>query len=122
MSARRPPVRWLVLVAILSAASSAMCGKAPGGDHGSGVQATPYSAIGVVKSIDFGVVKSIDTAQKGILIKHEDIPGYMKPMTMLFDLRDLEQVKGIAPGDSVAFTFVDEGGGRLVVQTIRKTP
>lgn len=114
MSARRPPVRWLVLVAILSAASSAMCGKAPGGDHGSGVQATPYSAI--------GVVKSIDTAQKGILIKHEDIPGYMKPMTMLFDLRDLEQVKGIAPGDSVAFTFVDEGGGRLVVQTIRKTP
>lgn len=112
MTRRLPPARWLVLLAALSASSTAMCAKS-GGERPAGAQAASYTTN--------GVVKSIDTAQKGILIAHEDIPGYMKAMTMLFDLRDVEQVKGIAAGDKVTFTFSDENNGKLVIQAIRKT-
>ncbi len=119
MSSRRSPigplpVRWLVPAAMLFAASSAMCARSPDAGRPSGVASATYSAN--------GVVKSIDTSDKSILIKHEDIPGYMKAMTMLFELRDLEQVKGLAAGDSITFTFTDEGSGKLVVQAIRKNP
>ena len=100
---------------LLFLTSTAMCARAPEPSAPSGsVQATTYSAA--------GVVKSIDTSDKSILIKHEDIPGFMKAMTMLFELRDLDQVKGIAAGDAIKFTFTDEGNGRLVIQTLQKTP
>lgn len=100
---------------LLLLTSTAMCARAPEPSAPSGgVQATTYSTA--------GVVKSIDSADKSILIKHEDIPGFMKAMTMLFELRDLEQVKGIAAGDAIKFTFTDEGDGKLVIQTIQKTP
>jgi protein SCO1/2 len=91
--------------------SSFTCARSP--EAGAQTQAaSTYTAT--------GVVKSIDAAQKSVLIAHEDIPGYMKAMTMLFDLRDVEQVKGIAPGDRVSFTFVDDGRGHLTVESIRK--
>lgn len=111
---RRPHASSLFLIALLSVGSSTACARGQAGERGSGVAAAAYTTN--------GVVKSIDAAQKGVLIAHEDIPGYMRAMTMLFDLRDMEQVKGIAPGDKVTFTFTDEGGGRLVVQAIRKSP
>lgn len=107
---------WIAPAALLVfLASSAMCARAPeAGSAASPAAATSYSAA--------GVVKSIDTSDKSILIKHEDIPGFMKAMTMLFELRDLDQVKGIAAGDNIKFTFTDEGNGRLVIQTIAKSP
>ena len=108
------PVRWLVPAAMLFAASSAMCARSPDAGHGSGVATATYSTN--------GVVKTIDASDKSILIKHEDIPGYMKAMTMLFELRDVEQVKGLAAGDAITFTFTDEGSGKLVIQAIRKNP
>lgn len=114
MPCRRPHALSLLLVALLSVSSQVACARGQAGEHGSGVAAAAYTTN--------GVVKSIDAAQKGILIAHEDIPGFMRAMTMLFDLRDMEQVKGIAAGDKVTFTFTDEGGGRLVVQAIRKSP
>ena len=100
---------------LLLLASTAMCARAPEANSPPGsVQSSSYSTA--------GVVKSIDTSDKSILIKHEDIPGFMKAMTMLFELRDLDQVKGIAAGDNIKFTFTDEGNGRLVIQTIAKSP
>lgn len=111
MNLRRAPARWLVLVAAMTASSSAMCARNDG-ERPSGVQAATYTVN--------GVVKSIDAADKSILIKHEDIPGFMPAMTMLFELKDAEQVKGIAAGDKVTFTFSNEGNGRLVIQAIQK--
>ncbi|MFO0589677.1 MAG: copper-binding protein [Polyangiaceae bacterium] len=119
MSLRNSAARHLGWIApaamLLFLASSAMCAAAPeASSAASPSAAASYSAT--------GVVKSIDTSDKSILIKHEDIPGFMKAMTMLFELRDLDQVKGIAAGDGVKFTFTDEGNGRLVIQTIAKNP
>jgi Cu/Ag efflux protein CusF len=67
-----------------------------------------------------GVVRAFDPDKKTVLLAHEDIPGFMKAMTMQFDLRDAGLVKGLSVGDKVSFSFTDEGDGRLVVQSIQK--
>ncbi len=102
------------LLACLLGVSCAMCSRpaAPSGADAGAVRS--YSTR--------GVVRGIDTNKKTITIAHEDIPGYMKAMTMPFDLRDAAQAKGLSDGDKVKFTFTDEGKGRLVVQSIEKTP
>lgn len=67
-----------------------------------------------------GIVRAVDAEKKTVLIAHEEIPGYMKAMTMQFDLRDRAQASGLATGDKVDFTFTDDGHGHIVVQSIRK--
>lgn len=101
------------LTVLLLSMSSTTCSRSQDGGPGSGAKTMSYTAK--------GVVKSIDAASRTIVIRHEDIPGYMKSMTMPFDFRDAEQVKGLGPGDKVTFTFTDEGA-RLPVQSIRKDP
>lgn len=100
------------LLACLLGSASATCTKpaAPtGADAG---PAATYTTK--------GVVRGIDADKKTMLIAHEDIPGYMKAMTMEFDLRDASLARGIAVGETIQFTFTDEGRGRLVVQKIEK--
>jgi protein SCO1/2 len=106
------------LFACLLGVSCAMCSRpaAPSG-------ADAGADAGAVRSYSSrGVVRGIDTGKKTITIAHEDIPGYMKAMTMPFDLRDTSLVKGVSDGDKISFTFTDEGQGRLVVQSIQIAP
>jgi Cu/Ag efflux protein CusF len=74
--------------------------------------AETYSARGVVKS--FGPDRAY------VNIAHEDIPGYMRAMTMSFEPRDRAQLKDLAPGDAVAFEFADLGDGKRVLLRIGK--
>ena len=53
-----------------------------------------------------GVVKEVLPERRKVKIEHEDIPGYMKPMTMLFDVKGSNQLAGLQPGDSVLFRMV----------------
>jgi protein SCO1/2 len=53
-----------------------------------------------------GVVVEVHADEKSVEIKHEDIPGYMRAMTMPFDVKDTNELAGLEPGDPVSFRLV----------------
>jgi protein SCO1/2 len=53
-----------------------------------------------------GNVIELSAAEKSIRIKHEPIPGYMPAMTMLFDVKDTNELTGLQPGDNVSFRMI----------------
>jgi protein SCO1 len=55
-----------------------------------------------------------------VLIKHEDIQGFMPGMTMPFRVREAKLLDGLAPGDLVAATLVLEGADAYL-STLKKT-
>jgi len=52
-----------------------------------------------------GVVRALVSEINVIVLSHEDIPGFMPPMTMGFRTQDPKLYEGIAVGDVVAFTL-----------------
>ncbi|MCU0785015.1 MAG: copper-binding protein [Verrucomicrobia bacterium] len=50
-----------------------------------------------------GAVMELHPEEKTVRIKHEEIPGYMKAMTMSFDVRDTNELAGLEAGDTVTF-------------------
>lgn len=67
-----------------------------------------------------GVIRGFTEGKKAVNIAHEDIPDFMKAMTMPFDLTSPSQVDGLKEGDAVDFSFTDEGGGKYLLQSIKK--
>ena len=61
-----------------------------------------------------GVVKSFGDNRAYVNITHDDIPGYMKSMTMAFEPRSPDQLKDLKEGDHVKFTFSESDGKRLI--------
>lgn len=53
-----------------------------------------------------GVVKAVRPAEQQVDIKHEEIPNYMPAMTMPFRVKDTNDLKGLEPGQHVAFRLV----------------
>lgn len=53
-----------------------------------------------------GVVKQVNPEGKTVVITHETIPGYMPAMTMPFDVKDVQELSGVNPGDKVSFRMV----------------
>lgn len=68
-----------------------------------------------------GVVVELTPEEKTVRIKHEEIPGYMDAMTMPFDVRDANELRGLEAGDYVAFRMLvtDTDGW---IDQIRKLP
>ena len=52
-----------------------------------------------------GQIKEIDLGRRALRILHEEIPGYMKRMTMEFEVRDESDLGGLALGDGVEFSL-----------------
>lgn len=50
-----------------------------------------------------GVVRELKVDGKTVVIKHDEIPGYMQAMTMPFEVRDAALLKGLEAGDGVKF-------------------
>lgn len=67
-----------------------------------------------------GVIKGFGEGRKSIKIAHEEIPGYMKAMTMPFGVKSPSLLDGLNEGDAVDFAFVEGAGGGLVIQTMTK--
>ena len=61
-----------------------------------------YSVLGYVEEIQDGGAK--------LLIDHEEIPGYMPPMIMSFQVHDAALPPSLAPGDQIRFRYVVEPG------------
>ncbi len=81
---------------------------------------SPSAAVAAETFRAQGVVKSFGPNRAYVNIAHDDIPGYMRAMTMSFAPNDAAQVKDLAPGDAVAFEFTDLGEGKRVITRIAK--
>jgi protein SCO1/2 len=53
-----------------------------------------------------GVVIEVLPREASIKIKHEEVPDYMPAMTMPFDVRDTNELAGLAAGDPVSFRLL----------------
>ena len=59
-----------------------------------------------------GVVKELEPDGKTIVIQHEAVSNYMRAMTMPFEVRDTNELRGLRPGDAIEFrmTVTDTDG------------
>jgi protein SCO1/2 len=55
-----------------------------------------------------GQILRVETERNEVVIKHQDIKGFMPGMTMPFKVQDAELLKGKEPGDLVTATLVVE--------------
>jgi protein SCO1/2 len=71
-----------------------------------------------------GIVKAIHPERKEIEIKHEAIPDYMPGMTMPFDVKDTNQLAGLAPDQPISFrlTVTDTEGWVDKIQPLGPAP
>ena len=61
-----------------------------------------------------GVVVSVDSAAAKVVVRHEEIPGYMDAMTMPFNVGETKMLAELHPGDEVeAKLVVGEKASRL---------
>ena len=71
-----------------------------------------------------GVIVEVLPTEKTVRIQHEEIPGYMPAMTMPFDVKDTNELAGLAAGDSVAFrmTVTETDGWIDQIKKLNSSP
>jgi protein SCO1/2 len=53
-----------------------------------------------------GQVLAVHAARKEVVVRHDDVPGFMPAMTMPFSVRDGRLLEGRSPGDVIKATLV----------------
>lgn len=53
-----------------------------------------------------GVVRRVEPERRSVVVKHEEIPGFMPAMTMPFDVKDAKELAGLKAGDRIAFRML----------------
>lgn len=66
------------------------------------------------------IVLHVDAVAARVTLSHDAIPGFMESMVMPFDVRDRTLLRGLAPGDRVAFRLRVHQG-RSMVDRLRVT-
>jgi len=90
-------IPFLVLVCVATG-----CKRDP-----SGPESSPSAAQATTRTFNVkGTIISLKTEQSAVVIEHEDIPGYMKAMTMPFFVRDTNELNGLIPGEEVQFKMI----------------
>ena len=69
-----------------------------------------------------GIVRSVDAAAQKVTFDHEDIPGMMKAMTMVFDVAPGVELDDLRPGAEVDFWVKEEAGVYTVTEIRRSGP
>ena len=65
---------------------------------------TPSSNGGAITNYSVrGVVQAVHPEMRSVVIKHEEVPGYMPAMTMPFEVRDTNELMGLTSGGTVQF-------------------
>ena len=68
-----------------------------------------------------GVVMTVVASKPEIVVRHEEIPGYMAAMTMPFPVRDDPKVVGLLrPGDRIEATLIVDGGTYFLEEILTK--
>ena len=65
-----------------------------------------------------GEVVKVDRAKGRLTVAHDDIPGFMEPMTMPFRVKDSTLFNGLAVGDTIAATLVVAKDGSWLEEII----
>ena len=97
-------IRWLPCLIFASLIGLSGCGRSPdpperrAGSNAVSTNQRVYQAK--------GVVIAVKPREKSVEIKHEEIPNFMPAMTMPFDVKDTNELAGLAPGDSVSFRMI----------------
>lgn len=101
-----PRLAWLFLPAVLlfPSCSPADATKSPASPPSSA--AAPAAERHPLK----GVVVEIRAGQSSLLVKHEDIPGFMPAMTMLFKV-DAATLQAAVKGQAITGTLVQRDDG-----------
>lgn len=66
-----------------------------------------------------GQVLSVNADRTQANIKHDEIPGFMDAMTMLYHVRDSRQLEGLRPGDLITSTLVVVSNGAYLTDVRR---
>lgn len=53
-----------------------------------------------------GVVRRVELERRSVVVKHEEIPGFMPAMTMPFDVKEPKELNGLKPGDQIGFRML----------------
>ena len=53
-----------------------------------------------------GVVRRVEPERRSMVVKHEEIPGFMPAMTMPFDVKEPKELNGLKPGDQISFRML----------------
>lgn len=67
-----------------------------------------------------GVIQELKPAENEAVIRHEEIPNYMPAMTMSLEVRNTNELAGLAPGDEITFSMIvteDDGW----IENLKKT-
>lgn len=115
-SARRGTSFFVAIALVLAVVPTLACSKTQ--EQSGGTRAASSSAPRQTYSTR-GKVRAIGERKDNITIAHEDIPGYMKAMTMMFEVDKPELLQGISVDDQVTFTFSDRDG-QLFIEAISK--
>src|ERR1051325_7419130 len=107
----RWPRLWFVLFSCLAWISCRNPAAAP---------APGLSSAQLQNFVARGVVREVKSDGKTVLIKHEEIPGYMPAMTMPFKLRQSTNATDLRPGDQISFVL-SVSGEESWISNIRKT-
>jgi protein SCO1/2 len=69
-----------------------------------GMQASPLESTNVLRAfLARGLVRELPADGQTLVVRHEDIPGFMPKMTMAFNVRDTNELRGLQPGDAITF-------------------
>jgi len=100
-------------------ALSAACSRTPTEATPAQLAVQPAASAKAPSYSARGVVRKLETEKQTLWIAHEDIPGYMKAMTMPFRA-SAALLAELHTGDSIEFSFHDDGDGNLIIETLRK--
>jgi protein SCO1/2 len=69
-----------------------------------GMQASPLESSNIMRSfLARGMIRELPPGGKTVIVRHEEIPGFMPKMTMEFDVRDTNELRGLLAGDAITF-------------------
>src|SRR5437773_6045532 len=91
--------RWFFIFTLGLATLAVSCGKQTPAVPPAAPSAAPTQQVFQVK----GTIIELLPAEKSVRIQHEAIPGYMDAMTMPFDVKDTNELAGLAVGDGISF-------------------
>jgi protein SCO1/2 len=70
----------------------------------SGMQASPLESTNILRSfLARGLVRELPADGQTVVVRHEAIPGFMPKMTMAFNVRDTNELRGLQAGDAITF-------------------
>ncbi len=66
-----------------------------------------------------GNLVSVEPEMREVTIDHEDIPGFMKGMTMTFSVAPGVALEGLGEGTEIHFRVKERGGSYIVTEIAR---